>query len=153
MAVNLDVEYEVEDGYLPSPEDLQVWVDLALQKEIVAQLSIRIVNEVESQALNKQYRGKDKPTNVLSFPLDMPEDIGMYMLGDLVICAPVVEREAQEQYKSNKAHWAHMVIHGMLHLQGYDHITDNEANEMESLEIQLLQQLGYANPYETIPEH
>lgn len=152
MAVNLDVEYEVEDGYLPSPEDLQVWTNLALQKDIVAQLSVRIVNEAESQAINKQYRGKDKPTNVLSFPLEMPEDIGMYMLGDLLICAPVVEREALEQHKPIKAHWAHMVIHGMLHLQGYDHISDNEANEMESLEIQLLQQLGYDNPYETILE-
>lgn len=152
MAVNLDVEYEVEDGYLPSPEDLQVWVDLALQKEIAAQLSIRIVDEAESQALNKQYRDQDKPTNVLSFPLNMPEDIGMYMLGDLVICAPVVEREAKQQHKAIKEHWAHMVIHGMLHLQGYDHLTDNEANEMESLEIQLLQQLGYSNPYEITPE-
>ena len=152
MAVNLDVEYEVEDGYLPSPDDLQVWADLALQKEITAQLSIRIVNEAESQALNKQYRGKDKPTNVLSFPLDMPEDIGIYMLGDLVICAPVVESEALEQHKAIKEHWAHMVIHGMLHLQGYDHIENNEAEEMEGLEIQLLEQLGYSNPYETIPE-
>ena len=152
MPVELDVDYEDEDDDLPSPEELPVWADLALCKDVAAQLSIRIVNEAESQALNKQYRDKDKPTNVLSFPLDMPEDIGVYMLGDLVICAPVVEREALEQHKSLKAHWAHMVIHGMLHLQGYDHIEDNEAEEMECLEIRLLQQLGYSNPYETIPE-
>ena len=155
MPVEIDVQYidhEADQSadqseVPPSTSEFQQWVDLAMQDDKPAQVSIRIVDEAESQQLNKAYRGKDKPTNVLSFPMDVPEEFNMPMLGDLVICAPVVAREAQEQNKSLKAHWAHMVIHGMLHLQGYDHISDDEAEEMESLEIELMQQLGYTNPY------
>ena len=99
------------------------------------------------QALNRDYRGKDCPTNVLSFPMELPEEFNMPMLGDLVICAPVVAREAEEQGKSPESHWAHMVVHGVLHLQGYDHQNSAEAEEMESLERRILAGLGYPDPY------
>src|SRR5690606_12322097 len=102
----------------------------------------------ESQALNLLYRGKDKPTNVLSFPCELPAGVDLPVLGDLVICQPVVNLEAAEQNKASEAHWAHMVIHGTLHLLGYDHEDDEEARVMESLETQLLTQLGYPRPYE-----
>ncbi|HLV78202.1 MAG TPA: rRNA maturation RNase YbeY, partial [Marinobacter sp.] len=95
-----------------------------------------------------QYRGKDKPTNVLSFPFEAPAGITMPLAGDLVICAPVVALEAQQQRKQPVAHWAHMVVHGMLHLQGYDHIEDDDAEAMEALEVRLLSELGFANPYQ-----
>ena len=152
MAAQIDVQYAEQQAEQseepPSISQLQTWVDLALRDNAPAQVSIRIVNEDESQSLNNTYRGKDKPTNVLSFPMDVPEQLNIPMLGDLVICAPVVEREARQQHKTSTEHWAHMVIHGMLHLQGYDHVSDEQAAEMESLEIKLLQQLGFANPYE-----
>ena len=155
MPVELDVQYAEQSADAgeepPSINDFQAWADLALRDDKAAQLSIRIVDESESQHLNNTYRGKDKPTNVLSFPMDIPEEFDVPMLGDLVICAPVVAREAREQHKSLQAHWAHMVIHGMLHLQGYDHISDDEAEQMEALEIKLLQQLGYDNPYQSDP--
>lgn len=150
--VELDVQYiddQAEEP--PSRSQLLNWANLALVDKESAQVTIRIVDETESQTLNKTYRDKDKSTNVLSFPMELPEELSQNldipMQGDLVICAPVVEREAKEQNKSSESHWAHMVIHGMLHLQGYDHITDEEAEAMESLEINLLQQLGIDNPY------
>ena len=158
MPVQLDVQYADRGAESraepaeepPSIDDLQNWAELAMCDGRDAEVSIRIVDEAESQALNRDYRGKDRPTNVLSFPMELPEEFNMPMLGDLVICAPVVEREAREQHKSLREHWAHMVIHGMLHLQGYDHINDEQASEMESLEISLLHQLGFANPYESL---
>ena len=101
----------------------------------------------EGQSLNHTYRGKDYATNVLSFPADLPPELDLPLLGDLVVCAPVVAREATEQHKQLNAHWAHMVIHGCLHLLGYDHIDDAEADEMEALERELLAQLGIADPY------
>ena len=108
---------------------------------------MRIVDEAESQQLNFDYREKDKPTNVLSFPFQCPPGIELPLLGDLVICAQVVAREAAEQQKTVTAHWAHMVVHGCLHLLGFDHINDEDAAEMEAEEIQILQELGFANPY------
>ncbi len=150
--VNLDVQYTEQAEEPPSIDEFQCWANVALINKKDVQLSLRIVGEEESQSLNKEYRNKDKPTNVLSFPMEIPQtlvdeiDIPA-MLGDLIICAPVVEQEAQQQNKKSKAHWAHMVIHGMLHLQGYDHISDEQAEQMESLEIKLLQQLGIENPY------
>lgn len=147
MTLELDVDYQVPSMGLPDENILQQWAEVALLNQADAQLGIRIVDEVESQMLNRDYRGKDKPTNVLSFPMELPEELDLPILGDLVICAPVVAREAEQQDKSIQAHWAHMVIHGVLHLQGYDHIADDEAEEMEALEIRLLQQLGFANPY------
>ncbi len=153
MSVELSVQYAQQNAEAgeepPSESELQRWADLALCDDVPAQVSIRIVDEAESQQLNSSYRGKDRPTNVLSFPMQLPEELDLPMQGDLVICAPVVEREAREQHKTSRAHWAHMVIHGMLHLQGYDHIEDDEAQHMERLEIELLQQLGFANPYES----
>jgi probable rRNA maturation factor len=154
VPVQIDVQYACEsDQDLPTIDDFQRWADVALRGDGHAEVVIRIVDEDESRELNHHYRGKDKPTNVLSFPMELPEElvaaVDENMLGDLIICAPVVAHEALEQHKVLQHHWAHMVIHGMLHLQGYDHIEADEAEEMESLEIQLLQQLGIDNPYGT----
>lgn len=110
-------------------------------------MTIRLVDEAESHELNLTYRGKDKPTNVLSFPFEAPPGIEMPLLGDLIICRQVVEQEAKEQQKPLEAHWAHMVVHGSLHLLGYDHIEDDEAEEMESLETEIMLALGYEDPY------
>lgn len=112
-----------------------------------SEVTIRIVDEAEMTELNETYRHKSGPTNVLSFPFDAPIELEVKLLGDIVICASVVNKEAKAQGKSSDAHWAHMVVHGILHLQGYDHIEDDEAEVMEALEINLLQQLGYTNPY------
>lgn len=133
---------------LPDLQQLQMWVDAVLtdtsrDNEVV----IRIVDEQESQALNEQYRHKQGPTNILSFPIDVPNGIELDLLGDLVICAPVVAKEAKEQQKALMDHWAHIVIHGVLHLLGYDHIDDDDADEMESKEVALLNQLHINNPY------
>jgi probable rRNA maturation factor len=133
---------------LPSEQQLQLWINTALEEigrdtEIV----IRLVDEQESQALNEQYRHKQGPTNILSFPADLPEGIELDLLGDLVICAPVVAKEALAQHKTSLAHWAHIVIHGVLHLLGYDHIDDDDAELMESKEITLLKKLNIDNPY------
>lgn len=132
----------------PDKEQIQQWVDAALQgygrdTEIV----VRIVDVHESAQLNKQYRHKPGPTNILSFPADIPEGIGLNLLGDLVVCAPVVEREALEQQKPLSHHWAHIIVHGVLHLLGYDHIKDDEAEVMEGMEINILQALNITNPY------
>ena len=110
-------------------------------------MTVRIVDETESQQLNFDYREKDKPTNVLSFPFQCPPGIELPLLGDLVICAGVVAQEATEQNKSLDAHWAHMVVHGSLHLLGFDHINDDDAAQMEAEEVTILQQLGFTNPY------
>lgn len=115
-------------------------------------LDIRIVSEIESQALNRDYRGKDKPTNVLSFPAELPPELIAELdevpLGDLAICAEVVAREAVEQGKPLLAHWAHMTVHGVLHLLGHDHIEEADAARMEPLEIAILAELGVDNPYD-----
>lgn len=149
MAVTLDTQIASSSVLLPSQEDLQAWCALALeQRTTPSELTIRLVDEAEGRTLNQQWRGKDYATNVLSFVAEIPEGIlDIPLLGDLVICAPVVEREAREQNKQLQAHWAHMVIHGCLHLLGYDHIDEQEAQEMEELEQQLMAQLGYADPY------
>jgi probable rRNA maturation factor len=112
------------------------------------ELTIRLVDENEALKLNHKWRQHSYPTNILSFPLECSLDLQIPLLGDLVICAPIVTREAAEQHKSGAAHWAHLVIHGTLHLLGYDHIDETQAQIMESLEIKILQNLGYPNPYE-----
>jgi probable rRNA maturation factor len=132
---------------VPGEDEFRRWAEAAAQREN-AEVSIRIVDEAESAELNQSYRHKSGPTNVLSFPFEVPEGVPNELLGDLVICAGVVEREAEAQNKSAEAHWAHMVVHGMLHLQGYDHIEDGEAEAMEAEEIAILAHLGFPNPYE-----
>lgn len=146
--LTVDFQVAYESTGVPDETQFQVWAEKAWLGEDPSEVTIRIVGNEESQDLNHQYRGKDKPTNVLSFPFEAPPGITVPLAGDLVICAPVVEKEAQEQHKEPVAHWAHMVVHGMLHLQGCDHIEDNEAEAMEALEVRLLAQLGFANPYE-----
>jgi len=147
MPVDLDIQYAVSDqSLLPDEKQLITWVEKVLQGD-AAHLGVRIVDEAESQNLNFEYRGKDKPTNVLSFPMSLPEEIGDDFLGDLVVCASIVAREAEEQHKTTEAHWAHMVIHGVLHLLGYDHVSDDQAEVMESLEVKYLEELGFENPY------
>ena len=134
---------------LPSEQQFSTWATAALVAAAGdEELTIRVVGAEESQALNRDYRGKDKPTNVLSFPADLPDEIDVNLLGDMIICAPVVAKEAQEQGKTEHDHWAHMVVHGTLHLQGYDHIDDQEAEQMELLEAEILAGLGIANPYQ-----
>lgn len=148
LELDLDLQIAFEAPNLPSQADFEQWASLAIGEAMpVVEMTIRIVDEAESQQLNNEYRGKDKPTNVLSFPFEAPPGIELPLLGDLVICAPVVAREAQEQDKPLQAHWAHMVVHGCLHLLGYDHIEDDEAEEMESIETQLIESLGFTDPY------
>ena len=147
MIIDLQIACEEESG-LPTAEQIEQWATAAVQPQSnEVEMTVRIVDEAESHALNLNYRGKDRPTNVLSFPFECPDEVELPLLGDLVICRQVVEREAQEQDKPLMAHWAHMVVHGSLHLLGYDHIEDDEAEEMESLETQIMTGLGFADPY------
>ena len=146
--ITIDLQNELNLAAVPDVAVLRRWVSATLQQAYSdLEQTIRIVDEDESQALNKAYRSKDRPTNVLSFPAEASEYIDYDNLGDLVICAPIIEREARQQGKSVAAHWAHMVVHGMLHLQGYDHLDDEQAAKMESLEIEILATLGHTNPY------
>lgn len=147
MIIDLQIACEQESG-LPTAEQIEQWATAAVQPQSdEVEMTVRIVDEAESHELNLNYRGKDRPTNVLSFPFECPDEVELPLLGDLVICRQVVEREAQEQDKPLMAHWAHMVVHGSLHLLGYDHIEDDEAEEMESLETQIMIGLGFADPY------
>ena len=147
VLVDLQIATENIEG-LPTEEQIVQWATAAIQPEgNEVEMTVRIVDEAESHELNLTYRGKDRPTNVLSFPFECPDEVELPLLGDLVICRQVVEREAAEQEKPLMAHWAHMVVHGSLHLLGYDHIEDNEAEEMESLETQIMQGLGFDDPY------
>lgn len=148
-AIILDLQIATQDQQnLPSEEQINKWLNVILPQFMPnAELTIRIVDEAESQQLNNTYRHKDKPTNVLSFPFESPIEIETPLLGDIVICKQIVEQEAKEQNKSLSSHWAHMITHGCLHLLGYDHIDDEEAQEMESLEIEIMAELGFANPY------
>lgn len=153
-ALDLDLQIACEAPDIPSEADFVTWVSAALggagyqpPAELATEITLRLVDYEESQTLNRTYRGKDKPTNVLSFPFDGPDGVPLALLGDIVICAPVVADEAREQNKTERAHWAHLVIHGTLHLLGFDHIEDDEAAEMEALEVQILAGLGFADPY------
>ncbi|MBW7470558.1 rRNA maturation RNase YbeY [Marinobacter sp. M216] len=147
-ALTVDFQNVFEGSGVPEETLLQTWAQAAWLGDHPSEVTIRVVGALESQTLNHEFRGKDKPTNVLSFPFEAPAGITVPLAGDLVICAPVVEHEATEQHKTAAAHWAHMVVHGMLHLQGYDHVEDEDAEVMEALEIRLLAQLGFGNPYE-----
>ena len=148
--IELDLQLACKDENLPTKEQVAQWLEAVLSPYGKSfEITVRIVEASESQQLNHQYRGKNKPTNVLSFPFEVPDGIELNLLGDMVICAEVVMQEAIEQNKANNAHWAHMIIHGCLHLLGYDHISDTDAEEMEALEIKILAQLGFKNPYES----
>lgn len=160
MSATLDLQIASDSPDIPSLEAIQLWIDeVFLHQQITdRELTVRIVDESEIQELNSQYRGKDTPTNVLSFPFEMPEltlpiDVQIdeslsEFLGDIVICAQVVKREASQQNKPIEHHWTHMMIHGTLHLLGYDHIEEHEAQEMEGIEIAILQKLAIDDPYQ-----
>lgn len=150
VGLMLDRQQACDSPHIPAQARLEAWVGAALDgRRDHAEMTIRIVDETEGAALNLTYRGKQGPTNVLSFPFDPPPGIDdLALIGDLVICAPVVEREAAEQGKPVEAHWAHMVVHGTLHLLGYDHQSEGQATEMEALETEILQGLGFSAPYE-----
>ena len=148
MSVSENVNQEDDD--VPRLEQFETWANQACLDEADALTSIQILSEDEMQSLNREYSGKDKPTNVLSFPMQLPESVELNLLGDLALCAQVINTEAKQQSKKHDAHWAHMVVHGMLHLQSYDHQTDGDAQIMESLEVQILNKLGFDNPYQTI---
>ncbi|MDH5601932.1 MAG: rRNA maturation RNase YbeY [Gammaproteobacteria bacterium] len=150
MEVNLDIQREVDA--LPKDEEILGWVKEVLTNERYGdtELTVRFVSKEESADLNEQYRNKKGATNVLSFTFDAPDEVEINLLGDLVICSDVVKQQAKEQNKQELAHWAHMIVHGTLHLLGYDHLNDAEANEMELKEIIILSQLGYPDPYREI---
>lgn len=151
MALALDLQTACEEPGLPSMEDFRRWTHAALAgRRDRAEIAIRLVGEVEGAMLNRRYRGKSGATNVLSFPFEAPPGLPAPtdLLGDLVICAPLVVHQAVEQGKRVEAHWAHLVIHGTLHLLGYDHHDDRSAAEMEGLETIILNGLGFDCPYE-----
>lgn len=148
MAIVVELQLASEADEIPPNPSFQRWAEAALDGHRAdAELVVRVVDETESQQLNRDYRGMDKPTNVLSFPFDAPPGVEIDLIGDLVVCAPVVQREAIEQDKSAEAHWAHMTVHGVLHLLGYDHIEDDQAEEMEALERRILAGLHFPDPY------
>jgi len=149
MKLQLSLQYGAARAGLPATSSLQRWASAALHglgRRRVA-LGVRIVRVAESAELNRRFRRKHGPTNVLSFPFEAPPGMRSEVLGDLVICAPVVRREARTQRKPVRAHWAHMVVHGILHLRGYDHLNRRDATVMEKKEIRILKELGFANPY------
>ncbi len=170
MNVEVAIQYAMDPAGLPSRKAVKTWVKAALHhtslyrrrprcasfgcafrgRRTQAQVTIRIVDEQEGAELNQRWRKREGPTNVLSFPCTGLEAIAPELLGDVVICAPVVEREAIEQNKTPHAHWAHMVIHGILHLLGFDHIKESQALIMEELETRILRQLGYPDPYKPV---
>lgn len=147
MAIELDLQLAGQWPGVPGEGELRRWVAAALGDRKEAELTIRIVSRDESRQLNRDYRGKDSATNVLSFPADLPQGIDLPLLGDIIICAPLVAEEATQQGKSLPDHWAHLTVHGVLHLLGYDHQAEDEAEKMEALEISLLSGLGIDNPY------
>jgi probable rRNA maturation factor len=141
---------EVMAKAIPSLEQIEAWANAVLVAENTGEqeITVRFTDDEESQTLNHEYRGKDKPTNVLSFPFEVPPGIEMTLLGELGLCVPVIMREAEEQDKTPTNHYAHMVVHGILHLLGYDHIDDADADIMEAKEIRILASLNIGNPYQ-----
>lgn len=148
MTIELEVQRATSARPLPGDQQFEQWVGVALGERGTAILTIRLVDRDEMRRLNERYRGKDAATNVLSFSADLPDAVGIPLLGDVVLCAPLLIEEAQAQGKSPDAHWAHLTIHGVLHLLGHDHLDPAEAAVMEGLEIELLAGLGIGNPYE-----
>ena len=153
MNLSIDIQKACASEDSPDEDSIKRWVSAAIRDERdECELSIRIVDEQESADFNQRYRGKSGATNVLSFPFDAVTPEPLPILGDLVICAPVLVREAAEQQKTITAHWAHIVIHGVLHLLGYDHIEDQDAEQMESLETEIMLILDFPPPYRILDE-
>ena len=156
MKLHVDIQTACSQP-VPAEEDIRRWIAAALdgrttQEEV--EVSVRLVDSEEMAQLNETYRGKTGATNVLSFPASLPEELAIPLLGDIVICAPVVRAEAARQGKTEKAHWAHMAVHGTLHLLGFDHVEEEEAAIMEALESTILSELNYSCPYDVSqPEH
>ena len=148
MTLIVDIQMASASEEAPDPQSIERWIGAAIgdQREST-ELSVRIVDAEEGQALNEQFRGSTGATNVLSFPFENESPEPLPLIGDIVICAHVVAKEAREQNKALNAHWAHMIIHGVLHLLGYDHQNENDANLMESLETEIMQGLGFPPPY------
>ena len=150
MNVHVDIQTASAEP-VPDEDDIRHWITTTLADRTTlkqAEVSVRLVDDDEMAELNRKYRGKAGSTNVLSFPAGLPEDLDLPLLGDIVICAPVVHEEAAHQGKDPAAHWAHMTVHGTLHLLGYDHAEESEAATMEALETAILEQLEYSSPYE-----
>ncbi len=148
MSIEVELQVADDNDSVPDVKLFSRWASAAAAAKVEnGELSIRVVDEAESQSLNTRYRNRQCATNVLAFAATLPDELGLPLLGDLAICRDVIEREASEQGKETEAHWAHMVVHGTLHLLGYDHQTQAQASEMESLEVQVLRRLGYADPY------
>ncbi len=153
MNLSIDIQKACASEDSPDEDSIKRWVSAAIRDERdECELSIRIVDELESADFNQRYRGKSGATNVLSFPFDAVTPEPLPILGDLVICAPILVREAVEQQKTTIAHWAHIVIHGVLHLLGYDHIEDQDAEQMESLETEIMLVLDFPPPYRILHE-
>ena len=147
MTLEVMLRYRTRRPWAPAPATLRGWARIAAAGRHDGELGIRIVGSAESRALNGRYRGRREPTNVLSFPVAPGRGPHRRLLGDIVVCAPVVAREARERKMALRAHWAHMVIHGTLHLLGFDHERPADARRMESRERELLWRLGFADPY------
>ncbi len=149
MSLEIVVLYATRKPWVPPRKHIARWARAALGRRRGAwALAVQVVSRAESRRLNRRFRRRDRPTNVLSFPATLEEADGRRLLGDLVICAPVLAREAREQRKSRAAHWAHMIIHGVLHLRGYEHARDADARRMERRERTVLDGLGFPDPYE-----
>ncbi len=146
MTIRIELQNTLSGPDLPDQQDFQRWVH-AIPSQSEQEVLIRIVDTQEMLALNHQFRQQERATNVLSFPAELPEVVELPLLGDVIICAPIVQQEANEQGKCVLSHWAHMTVHGILHLLGYDHTEENEAQTMEQLETDILCTLGFANPY------
>ncbi|WP_293725598.1 rRNA maturation RNase YbeY [Thiolapillus sp.] len=147
--IRAEIQTVCQSGNIPDSDEFQTWLEAVFpQCDEAMEIVIRIVDERESAALNAQYRHKQGPTNVLSFPFQPPVEMDVRLLGDLVICAPLVAREAREQNKNIQDHWAHLVVHGVLHLLGFDHLEEQQARQMEAKEVAILKKLAIPDPYQ-----
>lgn len=147
--IQVEVQNVSTAATVPSSDDFRRWAEAAILSGH-AEVSIRVVDRPEAAELNERYRGKSGPTNVLSFPFEAPPAVPCDLLGDIVICAPVVEDEAHAQGKPVDSHWAHLTVHGVLHLQGFDHLEESEADIMEAEETAILAKLGFPDPYQEV---
>ncbi|MEM8593966.1 MAG: rRNA maturation RNase YbeY [Pseudomonadota bacterium] len=151
--IHIDMASDVQ-SYIPSSEHITKWSLAALMTDEPVEINIRIMHSDEMRQLNATFRQQNKPTNVLSFPAQLPEhvELNLMLLGDIAICADIIAQEANEQHKDPDAHWAHIVIHGCLHLQGYDHIDEDDAIKMEILENRIITSLHFSPPYDELKQ-